>query len=176
MAYKSWFPTWREGHDVEPFRGVKTQIDSLFEDWFGRSIGGVLAPRVDIAEDGKAVTVTAELPGVKQGDIEVALVGDQLSIKGEKRSEHTEQGAGGRLHRMERSYGAFQRILTLPYQVDPGAVSAQFKDGVLTITMLKPADATTQKQGHRIEINTTASPSGSGTPGPDSPGPSATTP
>src|SRR5262249_727400 len=101
MANKSWFPSWGEGQqDVDHFRGFKSQIDWLFEDWFGRSIGGVLAPRVDVAEDGNAVTVTAELPGVKEGDIEVALVGDRLSIKGEKRSEHTETGEAGRLHRM----------------------------------------------------------------------------
>ena len=54
-------------------------------------MGGVLAPRVDVAEDDKAVTITAELPGVKESEIEVCLVGDQLTIKGEKRSEHEEQ-------------------------------------------------------------------------------------
>ena len=57
------------------------------------------------------------------------------------------------MHRTERSYGAFQRPLTVPYQVDPGQVSAQFQDGVLTITPLKPPDAVEQKQGRRIEIN-----------------------
>jgi len=163
MANKSWFPTWGERHrDVEHFRGFKNQIDSLFEDWFGRSMGGVLAPRVDIAEDDRAVTLTAELPGVKQADIEVSLVGDQLSIKGEKRSEHDEskEMEGRTVHRMERSYGAFQRTLTLPYQVDPAQVSAQFRDGVLTISLPKPPDAVTQKQGRKIEINTTPGPTG----------------
>jgi HSP20 family protein len=158
MVNKSWFPAWGERHrDVEHFRGFKSQIDSLFEDWFGRSMGGVLAPRVDIAEDDTAVTLTAELPGVKEADIEVSLVGDQLSIKGEKRSEHDEKKdmEGRTVHRMERSYGAFQRTLTLPYQVDPGQVSAQFRDGVLTISLPKPPDAVAQKQGRKIEINPT---------------------
>jgi HSP20 family protein len=159
MANKSsWFPAWGDRHrDVEHFRGFKSQIDSLFEDWFGRSMGGVLAPRVDIAEDEKAVTLTTELPGVKESDIEVTLVGDQLSIKGEKRSEHddTKDAEGRMLHRMERSYGAFQRTLTIPYEVDPNQVSAQFKDGVLTITLPKPPDAMTQKQGRKININAT---------------------
>lgn len=163
MANKSWFPAWGERHrDVEHFRGFKSQIDSLFEDWFGRSMGGVLAPRVDIAEDDKAVTLTAELPGVKEADIEVSLVGDQLSIKGEKRSEHDENKdmEGRTVHRMERSYGAFQRTLTLPYQIDPAQVSAQFRDGVLTISLPKPPDAVAQKQGRKIEINTTPGPTG----------------
>jgi HSP20 family protein len=169
MANKSWFPVWGDRHrDVENFRGFKTQIDSLFEDWFGRSMGGVLAPRVDVAEDEKAVTLTAELPGVKESDIEVSLTGDQLSIKGEKRSEHDDkrESEGRTVHRMERSYGAFQRTLTIPYQVDPDQVSAQFRDGVLTITLPKPPDAVAQKQGRKIEINTMAGNPGGGSTAP----------
>jgi HSP20 family protein len=156
MTNKSWFPGWGDrNRDVEHFRGFKTQVDSLFEDWFGRSIGGVLAPRVDVAEDEKAVTLTAELPGVKENEIEVSLVGDQLTIKGEKRSEHEEKKEmeGHVVHRTERSFGAFQRTITVPYQVDPGQVSADFKDGVLRITLPKPPDAVAQKEGQKIEIN-----------------------
>jgi HSP20 family protein len=156
MTNKSWFPTWGDrNRDVEHFRGFKTQIDTLFEDWFGRSMGGVLAPRVDVAEDEKSVTLTAEVPGVNEKDIDVSLVGDQLTIKGEKRSEHEEKKdlQGHVVHRTERSYGAFQRTITIPYQVDPEQVSAQFKDGVLTVTLPKPPDAVAQKQGRKIEVN-----------------------
>jgi HSP20 family protein len=96
---------------------------------------------VDVAEDQKAATLSTELPGVKEHDMEVSLVGDQLTIKGEKRAEYGEESEGRTLHRTERSYGAFQRTLTVPYQVDPDTVSAQFKDGVLTVTLPKPADA-----------------------------------
>jgi HSP20 family protein len=100
-------------------------------------MGGVLAPRVDVAEEERNVTLTAELPGVKEGDIEVSLIGDQLTIKGEKRSHRNEkeEAEGHTIHRTERSYGAFQRTLTVPYRIDPGQVSAQFDDGVLTITL-----------------------------------------
>ena len=70
MANKSWFSSWGDrGREVEHVRGIKTQIDSLFEDWFGRSMGGVLAPRVDVAEDDQFVTLTAELPGVNENDV-----------------------------------------------------------------------------------------------------------
>ena len=119
MANKSWLPAWGDRNRyVEHFGRFKGQVDSLFEDWFGRTMGGVLAPRMDVAEDEEAVTLTAELPGVKESDIEVSLVGDQLTIKGEKRSEHDEKKEmGGRtVHRKERSYGAFQRTLTVPYR------------------------------------------------------------
>src|SRR4051795_3999391 len=148
MAGKSWFSAWGDRNlDVEHFRGFKSQIDSLFEDWFGRSMGGVLAPRVDVAEDEKTVTLTAELPGVNERDIEVTLAGDQLTIKGEKRSELDEkkESEGRTVHRTERSYGAFQRTLTVPYQIDAGQVSAQFRNGVLAITLPKPPDAVEQK-------------------------------
>ena len=165
MANKSWFPARADRpRDAEHFRGFKSQVDSLFEDWFGRSMGGVLAPRVDIAENEKAVVLTAELPGVKEEDIEVSLVADQLSIKGEKRAEHEDktETEGRTVHRMERSYGAFQRTLTVPYQVDPAQVSAQFRDGVLTIILPKPPDAMAQKQGRKIAINATPGPTGPG--------------
>ena len=72
MANKSWLPAWGDrNRDVEHFGRFKSQVDSLFEDWFGRTMGGVLAPRMDVAEDEEAVTLTAELPGVKESDIEV---------------------------------------------------------------------------------------------------------
>ena len=122
MPNRSWLPAWGDrNRDVEHFGGFKGQVDSLFEDWFGRSMGGVLAPRMDVAENEKAVTLTAELPGVKENDIEVSLVGDQLTIKGEKRSEHDEKKEveGRTLHRMERSYGAFQRTLRPPIRSIP---------------------------------------------------------
>lgn len=155
MPNKSWLPAWSDrNRDVEHFGRIKSQVDSLFEDWFGRSMGGVLAPRMDVAEDETTVTLTAELPGVKESDIEVSLVGDQLTIKGEKRSEHDEkkEAEGRTIHRVERSYGGFQRTLTVPYRIDPGQVSAQFEDGVLTITLPKPADAVAQRQGTKIEV------------------------
>ena len=165
MPNKPWFPGWGDrDRDVEHFRELKTQVDSLFEDWFGRSIGGVLAPRVDVAEDENVITVTAELPGVKENEIEVSLVSDELTIKGEKRSEHEEKKdvQGRVVHRTERSYGAFQRTITIPYTVNADQVSAQFEDGVLTITLPKPADAVAKKQERKIQVN--KPPQGSGAP------------
>jgi HSP20 family protein len=153
MASKSWLPSPRN-RDIEPFRAFKTQLDSYFEDWFGRSIGGVLAPRMDVAETDTEVVLTAELPGVEEKDIEVSLVGDRLTIKGEKKSEQMDQqDQNGRvIHRMERSYGSFQRTMTVPYAVDPGRVSAEFRDGVLKIRLPKPEDAQRQLEAHKIEV------------------------
>ena len=159
MPNKSW--TSSSGGDrsrsIEPFRGFRTQIDSLFEDWFGRSMGGMLAPRVDVSETDREVTLTVELPGVDEKDIDVSLVGDQITIKGEKKTEHQDssEDAGRVFHRVERSYGSFQRTLTVPYQVEPDQVSAHFRDGVLTVSLPKPADAAARSQARRIEIRRT---------------------
>jgi HSP20 family protein len=159
MPNKSWFPgAGSEGNrGVDTFRGVRTQLDSFFEDWFGRSMGGMLAPRVDVSETDKEVVLAFELPGVDEKDIDVSLAGDQLTVKGEKKAEHEDRkDEGGRVvHRVERSYGAFQRTMTVPYRIAPEQVSAQFKDGILKVTLPKPADAIASTQGRRIEVRRT---------------------
>jgi len=145
------FPTGRE---LDPFRGFRTQLDSLFEDWFGRNIGGTLAPRINVSETSNDMTVTVELPGIEEKDIDVSLSGNQLTVKGEKRSEQEEKKdeQGRAFHRVERSYGAFQRTVTVPFEVTPDKVSAGFKDGVLTISLPKPESAAVEPKSRRIEV------------------------
>jgi HSP20 family protein len=162
MARHSWFPTpWtdRTSRDLEPFRAVRNQFDALLDDWFGRGLaGGMLSPRIDVSETEKEVTLAVELPGVEEKDIDVTLSGDQLTIKGEKKSEQeSKDDKNGRVfHRMERSYGAFQRTMTVPYEIEPEKVTASFKDGVLRITLPKPADAIDHNKSRRIAINRSA--------------------
>ncbi len=159
MPNRSWFPGAgsERNRGADTFRGVRTQLDSFFEDWFGRSMGGMLAPRVDVSETDKEVVLAFELPGVDEKDIDVSLAGDQLTVKGEKKAEHEDRkDEGGRVvHRVERSYGAFQRTMTVPYRIAPEQVSAQFKDGILKVTLPKPADAIASTQGRRIEVRRT---------------------
>jgi len=154
MSDKPWMP-W-SGRELDPvFRGFRTQLDSLFEDWFGRTMGGALAPRVDVSETPKEMRLTVELPGVADNDIDVSLSGNELTIKGEKRSEREEkrdQDEERVFHRAERTYGAFQRTMTVPFDVQPDKVSAQFKDGVLTITLPKPEGTAEPPQACRIEV------------------------
>jgi len=154
MSDKSWLPTPWGGRDLDPFRGFRTQLDTLFEDWFGRTMGGTLAPRIDVSETGTELRLTVELPGVEEKDVDVSLSGNQLTIKGEKKSEQEDKkDEDGRVfHRVERSYGAFQRTMTVPFDVDPDKVSAQFRDGVLTITLPKPAETAAKTESRKIEI------------------------
>jgi HSP20 family protein len=98
-------------------------------------------------EDKDSVIVRAELPGMKKEEIEVSLHDGALTLSGERKSEqHSEEGEA---YRSERFFGRFQRTVTLPAQVAADKVKAQYKDGVLTITLPKAEEA---KPKH-IDIN-----------------------
>ncbi|AGK56814.1 molecular chaperone (small heat shock protein) [Hyphomicrobium denitrificans 1NES1] len=139
-------------------------MDELFESWtkdFGfpqmpwaQEAQWVteISPRMNVSETDKELQITAELPGVDQKDIEITLTGGDLLIKGEKKSETDEKKdeRSRSYHRVERSFGSFQRRLSLPYDVDPDKVQASFKDGILTLTLPKPPEV--QKAAKKIEI------------------------
>jgi HSP20 family protein len=93
------------------------------------------APAMDITEDAAGYTMTAELPGMSEKDIEVAVRGDVLTLKGEKKLESERDDAD--VHLSERTYGAFTRSFTLPEGVDAGAIGAEFVNGVLTLKLPK---------------------------------------
>ncbi len=78
-----------------------------------------------------------EIPGVDEKDVRLEIVNDTLTIQGEKKQENEEKGKN--YYRMERSYGSFQRMLSLPEDADQNEVTATFKKGVLTVTMLRKA-------------------------------------
>jgi HSP20 family protein len=123
---------------------LRKEMDRMFERflepaWPEAPMLGEWAPMLDVTEDKDAVTVKAELPGVEQKDIAVSLQEGVLTIKGEKRAEKEEKDK--KYHRVERSYGAFVRSIRLPSAVEAGKVAAAYKDGVITITLPKAAEA-----------------------------------
>ncbi len=93
-------------------------------------------PTVDISETENGFEIHAELPGVTDDDLNVSVTDNLLTIKGEKRQE--EKTEGKNYHRVERRYGSFQRSFTLPRQVNTSDIKAGFKDGILTLSILKP--------------------------------------
>jgi HSP20 family protein len=93
-------------------------------------------PAVDIRETENALVVKADLPDVDEKDIDIRIENGTLALKGERKFEKDETVKGG-YHRIERSYGAFARYFTLPDTVDAEKVQAEFKNGVLTITLPK---------------------------------------
>jgi HSP20 family protein len=160
MARESWLPSLRNpSRSGDPFTVLRKEIDDLFS-----SFGGMVAepfkgttlerfePSIDVSETDKELKVTAELPGLTEKDVEVTLVDNVLTIKGEKKqeSEQKEEKEGRVYHRVERSYGSFQRALRLPYDIEPDKVAAEVKSGVLTVVVPKPQAA--QRQAKRIEI------------------------
>jgi HSP20 family protein len=98
-------------------------------------VAGDWAPKLDVSETKEAMVVTAEMPGVDPKEIEIALTGDLLTLKGEKEKETEEKEE--RYHRVERTYGAFLRSVRLPMAVDGSKVTATFKSGVLVVTLPK---------------------------------------
>jgi len=118
------------------------EFDRLFEsplrDW---------SPALDVQEDKDTFTVRVELPGLKRENIDVSLQDGALIISGERQSEKVEDGVS--IHRQERYYGKFQRAITLPEPVAASKVKADYKDGVLTITLPKTEEAKPKK----IEVN-----------------------
>lgn len=101
-------------------------------------------PLVDVAESEKAYTLTAELPGLDQKDVEVFLSNHRLTLKGEKRQEKEEKDKNHYIS--ERLYGSFERSFTLPDEIDREKIAAEFSKGVLTITLPKTAEAQKQKK------------------------------
>lgn len=117
---------------------LQDELDRLFE-----SPLRAWAPVLDVREDKDNFVIRAELPGLKREEIEVSLQDGALVISGERKFEKTEEGV--EVHRQERYYGKFQRALTLPEPVAADKVKADYKDGVLTVTLPKTEEAKPKK-------------------------------
>ena len=118
----------------------------------GGSAFSFSAPAIDMTEDDKTYKITAELPGLDRKDLDVAVSGDMLTLKGEKRFETEEKDKNRYLS--ERAYGSFQRSFALPDSIDRDKITADLAKGVLTITLPKTADA--QRPQKKIEVKTTS--------------------
>ncbi len=131
ITRRSQFP----GFDVFPSTGL-----ALFEDTLNRFFSEPTAarpwcPAVDISENENALVLSADIPGVRMEEIEIKLEHGTLTLSGAR--EFQKQDEKGGYHRIERSYGKFQRAFSLPDTVDAEKVEAAFDNGVLTITLPK---------------------------------------
>ena len=151
---------------ADPFEQMRQEIDRLFAGFyqgFGRTPhrrewplpaswtrSGWLKPSVDISSTPNEYTVKVELPGVSEEDVQVAVTGDALRIRGEKRRESEDRGRD--YYAVERSSGSFQRVLALPEDADAEQVSAQFKRGVMNINI--PRKKSAQSHVKQIEVQT----------------------
>ncbi len=138
------------GRDLDPFEGFRRSFDDLLSD-FGRRMPVSWSPAadfnglaaLDIAETKDAVEITTELPGVDEGDVKVAVDGQSVVISGEKRSESERKDKSWQV--VERSYGAFRRVVPLTFMPDAAKIQATFDKGVLRVTVGKPPEMVASK-------------------------------
>jgi HSP20 family protein len=117
--------------------GFHSRFDELLEQ-LGSANGSEWAPRLDVTERDDAILIRADLPGIKPEEIDVEVSDDVLTISG-KHEEETEEKEGERVIRRERRYGSFRRSMALPKSVKPEEIAAESSDGVLELTIPKPA-------------------------------------
>lgn len=127
--YRPWAPRSWSGFDE-----LRREMDALFNRFSAPAAARGGVPAVNLYETEDAYVLTAELPGVEPGAIEVSLEGSTVALRGERRVEYPE---GADLHRAERSSGAFRRAFELPLAIDSDKVEAVHRDGVLVLRLPK---------------------------------------
>jgi HSP20 family protein len=122
----------------------QSELNHLFDRWGdGGTAPTATFPPVNVYEDGEALWVEAELPGLDLKDLEIYVTGpSQLTLKGERKPQPPEKAVK---HRQERGFGSFLRALDLPYPVDPDHVEARFENGVLRVRLVKHESARPRK-------------------------------
>jgi HSP20 family protein len=148
MFLEKWhprLPSFRAWDPIGEVVDLHKRMDEIFGEFFGRTPAemaateAVWSPLVDVHETKEDFRLQVELPGVKQEDIQLTIEGDSLVMKGERKREH--EVKEDNYHRIERSYGTFQRSIVLPSVVDPNRVKATYRDGVLQIQLPKKEEA-----------------------------------
>jgi HSP20 family protein len=142
MAIIRWDP-FRDIERLEPFRDIDTlqrQMNRLFDRLIpttngGESIGFGFVPAAEIKETDDAIQLRLEVPGLEAKDINVEVTTDSVSISGERKSETKTEENG--VARSEFRYGKFQRVIPLPSQIQHDKVEAEYKDGILKLTLPK---------------------------------------
>ncbi|MGZ4186213.1 MAG: Hsp20/alpha crystallin family protein [Solirubrobacteraceae bacterium] len=135
----------------EPARELREM--NRFFNTFGNG-GAVMrrwSPAMDVVESEDNYVLRVDLPGVSEGDVKIELDDNVLTISGERKSAHKDTKEG--YYRVERAYGSFSRMLTLPEGVDADSISANFDRGVLEVKIPKPE----QRKPRRVEISVGAS-------------------
>jgi HSP20 family protein len=147
---------WRPGRGLVPWRPFREmeEMERRFEDIFGRPFIPAMwrripvvemgwAPAIEVFEKEDKFTVKAELPGMKEEDIDVLVVGDTLTIKGERKAETEVKEED--YYCCERSYGSFSRSIALPSSVDAKKIEASYEDGVLEVSLPKAPEVKAKK-------------------------------
>ena len=144
--------------DINVFGTLHREIDRLFDEFTRGTLEAAgpaqvnLVPSMDVTETDKEIVIAAEMPGLERKDVDISIEDDVLTIRGEKKVETKKDDKDKNYHISERSYGMFYRALQLPPGVDPSKVQATVSNGVLKITIPKPA----RSEPKKIEVKEAA--------------------
>lgn len=147
--------------DTNPVLSLQHEVNRLFGSFFGETVPSLwhsserlfnISPATDVAETDKQVKVSVELPGMDAKDVTVDISEGYITIKG-KKSEEKKEEKNGYFHQ-ERSYGEFQRVISLPANISSEKAEASIKKGVLTVTVPKKEGAKTQTR--KVEVKQAA--------------------
>lgn len=157
MAFHSIIPFWTprstsKPGSRDPFSAFRAELENVFDRFLepGGSVAGVadFQPSLDIQETDKEISLKVDLPGVDQEDIQLEIEDDMLRLSGE-RTEEKESGEDQRRY-VERRYGRFERVMRLPFVPGDADVQTEFRKGVLTVRIKRPAGDTSKSR--RIPI------------------------
>lgn len=164
MALEHFNPMKKKGQQLaarrepeNPFFALQHRMNRMFDDFLGepfdlfgmREQANVFMPPMNLSETEKEIIITADLPGVEEKDLDISVTKDELTIKGEKKSESEEKGKD--FYRMERSYGSFSRTIALPKGIDESKINAELKKGVLRLTIPKTAESAVERKKVQIK-------------------------
>jgi HSP20 family protein len=144
---------WEPAREINSLQQEMNRLFSSFFDTPPAGAGGNggnprrWIPAMDLVETDDHFVLRADLPGMSEGDVDLSLEDNVLTLSGERRSEHEQGGEG--FYRLERATGAFSRSLTLPEGVDGDAISARFDNGVLEVRIPKPE----QRKPRKLQIS-----------------------
>ncbi|MFL9986095.1 Hsp20/alpha crystallin family protein [Paraburkholderia sediminicola] len=154
---KQWLAEWPDVSRLfssDPWRVIGEMLHDPFagagglDRWFGDFSSSRFQPRIDVVDDGNALRITAELPGMDREDLQTSIEEGVLVLRGEKKQDTRSEENG--CYRLERSYGSFTRTIPLPGGVDVDKVDAKFDKGVLELRLPKSASA--RSAVRKIEI------------------------
>ncbi|TCK32823.1 HSP20 family protein [Paraburkholderia sp. BL8N3] len=128
----------------DPFGGL-----GLLGSWFGDFSPSQFQPRVDVIDDGDALRIVAELPGLTRDEVELEVIEDMLVLSGDKRIESKMEEKG--CYRVERSFGHFQRAIPIPTGIDLDGAEAKFDNGILTVRIPKAPGVVAAKRPIEIK-------------------------
>lgn len=149
--FEPWWKTMQHDPDASwMLRNFDVMASDMDRSWAFPLGMGAYIPRLDTTEQGNEIKITAEVPGIQENDLDITVNDDSVTIKGDKKDEITQSKTDQSFHSIERSYGAFERTVSLPCKIESEKAQATLKNGILTIIV--PKSQLAQNEGKKLII------------------------